>query len=274
MFVNSVDSKTPTSTPIPAASVILFRRRAGAEDLETFLLRRHRRSSFMSDTFVFPGGRVESDDGDPETAAIRELFEEAGVLLARGDLSETRRTDWRRRLNAGEASLGAMIAEESLELDRQSLHLWARWITPSVEPKRFDAYFFLAEVPEGQSPSFDQKETVEEAWVTPAEAISRNDAGQMKLPPPQLRTMTELLPHSRASTSTLARIADERRQHVHPIMPRLAMLGGNAALLLPWDPDYAEKGTGEACPMPPGHLLGTGPSRFILDGAIWRLSSP
>src|SRR5205823_13066364 len=126
--------------------------------------------------------------------AIRELFEEAGVLITRGPaLTTDALAEWRRKLNANEATFAAMLQEERLEPDLARLHYWARWVTPSVEPKRFDARFYVAELPAGQTPSFDQKETVEEIWPTPAEAIARHASGALKLPPPQLRTLTEML---------------------------------------------------------------------------------
>src|SRR5262245_6711511 len=103
-----LDPTRPPPTPIPAASVILVRERAHG-DVEIFLVRRHRKSTFMSDSFVFPGGKIDPDDGGPEVGAIRELFEEAGVLFATGDLPDARRADWRRRLLARETTFAAML---------------------------------------------------------------------------------------------------------------------------------------------------------------------
>src|SRR5262249_54949913 len=147
--------------PIPAATVILTRQADRA--LEVFLLKRHRASTFMSNAYVFPGGRVDESDGSPEVAAIRELFEEAGVWLA-NPLPEGL-ADERRRLNANETTFPEILARAGAAPDLSRLHWWARWVTPSAEPKRFDAQFFVAELPPGQTPSFDQKETVEELWI-------------------------------------------------------------------------------------------------------------
>src|SRR5262249_5085151 len=137
-------------------------------------------------------GRIDPDDGGPEVAAVRELFEEAGVLLTDRPLAEETQAEWRRRLNAGSGGLRQLLAAAQLPPHRSRLQFWSRWLTPSFEPKRFDAAFFVAELPPGQTPSFDQKETVEELWISPAEALARQTAGTLRLPPPQVRTFIEL----------------------------------------------------------------------------------
>lgn len=266
------DPSRPASVPLPAASVILVRERRPGADVEVFLVRRHRKSSFMSDNFVFPGGKIDPEDAGAEVAAIRELFEEAGVLLARGELPAERREAWRRRLNAREAGFAALLAGEGLTPDPARLHWWARWITPAVEPRRFDACFFLAELPSGQTPSFDDKETVEELWIAPAEALARQAAGTLRLPPPQIKTLLELGDDAPHGVGRLAARAAERARHPHPIMPRFAQLGAQVALLLPWDPEYETRGVGEAAPLPRGHFLASGPSRFLLEGMAWKLT--
>lgn len=265
------DPGRPPVVPIPAASVLLLRERAGGGGVELFLVRRHRKSAFMSDAFVFPGGKIDPDDGGAEVAAVRELFEEAGVLLATPPLDGARQAEWRARLNARQATLRELLAAEGLTLDVARLRYWARWITPSVEPRRFDAQFYLAELPPGQEPSFDQKETVDSVWVTPGEALEQQSAGNLKLPPPQIRTMLELLPDAPHGVARLFETADRRREHPHPVMPRFAQVEGLLSLLLPWDPEYETLGAGESTPMPRGHLLATGPSRFILRGPVWSL---
>jgi 8-oxo-dGTP pyrophosphatase MutT (NUDIX family) len=265
--------------PIPAATIVLLRERAGG-GVETLLMRRHRKSTFMSDTFVFPGGKVDPEDRSPEEAAIRELFEEAGVLLVVGGtaLEQEQLDRWRRELNAGAVRFRALLERERLEPDLSRLHPWARWVTPSVEPKRFDARFYLAELPPGQRTSYDSKETVEEAWVAPDEGITRHLAGGLKLPPPQLRTLHELAEALRAAgdrVGAMAALADASRArapYIAPLMPRFADLGqGTMGLLMPWDPEYATRGTGEAVEWPGGQPLGVGPSRFVLEGMSWRL---
>lgn len=259
---------TPTPSPIPAATVILARPAPGA--LEVFLLRRHKASGFMSNAFVFPGGKVDATDAGVEAAAVRELFEEAGVLLCEPALPAERRVAWRRRLLGGEATFAELLAEERLVVAAERLHFWARWITPSMEPKRFDARFFLAELPAGQIPSFDDKETVEELWITPAAALERQAAGDLRLPPPQIRTLTELaaLPDLPSAVAAAAR----RRQATGAITPRFLQVDGKITLLLPWDREYLS-GAGEGAPLAAEHPFAGGMSRFVLDGMVWRLAT-
>jgi 8-oxo-dGTP pyrophosphatase MutT (NUDIX family) len=262
------DPNRPPSTPIPAATVILIRQ----DPLQVFLLRRHRKSSFMSDTFVFPGGKVDpADGGSAEVAAMRELYEEAGVLFTDPVLAADRREAWRARLLADQATFADLLRDEHTAPARKHLHYWSRWITPSAEPKRFDATFFVAELPAGQTPSFDRKETVDELWISPADALARHAAGEIKLPPPQLRTLSEMT----AFPDLAALVAESERRidKQHPILPRFANVNATFALLLPWDPEYDSLGQGEGVTMPRDHYLATGETRFLLEGTTWRMGT-
>jgi 8-oxo-dGTP pyrophosphatase MutT (NUDIX family) len=247
--------------PILAATVILVRERA-AGGIEAFMVRRHRASSFMSNAMVFPGGKV--DPGEtPELAAVRELFEEAGVLLVR-EPPEERWAEARRRLVAGETTFAAVLAELGVTLAPELLHPWSRWITPSAEPKRFDARFYVALLPSGQQPSFDQKETVEEKWLSSEEALDLHAGGTARLPPPQLRTFWELGAHRDVASVVAAAAGRE----VHAVLPRFGQTAeGAVALFLPWDAEYATRGTGEAAPV----TSNVGPSRFLIEGMSWRM---
>lgn len=253
-----------------AASVILTRTREGSGgQVEVFLLRRHRKASFMSSAFVFPGGTADPGETDPRVTAARELFEEAGVLIAEPVPEATTLARWRDAVNAGERALGDILAEANTKLAVERMAYYAHWITPSVERKRFSARFFLAELPAGQTPSFDNKETVDEIWVTPDEALER--AGELRLPPPQVRTFIEMREAAAAGMSALFADATRRAENPHPILPRLRPLdGGGFALLLPWDPEYATAGTGDAREMPSDHPLATGHSRFVLEDMTWK----
>ena len=149
----------------------------------------------------------------------------------------------------------------------EQLSYYAHWITPSAEGKRFSARFYLAVLPAGQHPSFDAQETVDEAWVTPADALARAQA--LALPPPQVRILADL--GGAATVDDALALAEVAAQHPHPIMPRMAPLaGGGFALLLPWDPAYATDGTGDSAPMPADHPLAVGPSRFVLEDRTWK----
>ncbi|HSK04062.1 MAG TPA: NUDIX hydrolase [Kofleriaceae bacterium] len=262
------------STLREASSVILLRRAPeGAADpgFEVFLVRRRLGASFMASAFVFPGGGAEPGE-DARTAALRELFEEAGVLRARdsgrgGETLQVQTIDSLRRRILGGANAAMVLEKAGLEWSTDALVPWSHWITPSVEPRRFSARFFVCELPSGQDPSFDDIETVDQVWVRPADAIAR--AGELALPPPQLRTCWEL-----AELPTIEAVIAEGRARAdepHPILPRLLHpAGGSPCLLLPWDPAYVDGGTGDGAPLTYRPRWARGPSRFIMEDRAWK----
>lgn len=257
-----------------ASSVILLRRADGG-GFEVFLLRRQKKASFMASAFVFPGGAAEPGE-DARTTAARELFEEAGVLLAK-DAGEAETLEMftlatlRKKILDG-AHAGQMLASCGLVWWTDNLVPWAHWITPSIEPKRFSARFFVCEMPGGQEPTFDAIETVEQTWVRPADALARS--GELQLPPPQIRTFWELAQH--ASIEEVLARGRARAEEPHPIMPRVKFLaaGEPPTLLLPWDPEYAEGGSGDATPLTYTPSWATGPSRFVMENRTWRHVGP
>jgi 8-oxo-dGTP pyrophosphatase MutT (NUDIX family) len=241
-----------------AASVILLRRTAAG--FEVFLVRRHRGARFMASSFVFPGGVAEPGE-DARTTAARELFEEAGVLLVSTAVDDL--ASLRARILAGEPATDVLVPA-GVAFATDVLVPWSHWITPSTEPRRYSARFFVAELPAGQEPRFDRTETVDQVWVTPEEALARR--GELQLPPPQIRTCWEL-----AACTTLEAVlaaATARGREVSPILPRLAP-AERPCLLLPWDPDYATRGTGEAAPLTDRPAWARGPSRFVLEDQTW-----
>jgi 8-oxo-dGTP pyrophosphatase MutT (NUDIX family) len=258
------DPTRPSSTPRDAATVILLRARPDGE-AEVFMLRRHRGASFMAQAFVFPGGARDGDE-DLRATAARELFEEAGVLLADRAIAHERVLALRARVAADEP-LAGVLGSEGVTLDLSKLTPFAHWITPSAEKKRFSARFFVAELPAGQTPRFDAKETVEELWVTPAEGLRRAD--ELNLPPPQLRTLLEIRDAARRGPSAVIELARGRK--VRPIVPRYAPmpeLPGGFSLLLPWDSEYQTRGTGDGEAFEED--LKVGSKRFFREGTLWR----
>lgn len=252
-----------------ASSVILLRRTKTG--YEVFLLRRQKQASFMASAFVFPGGAAEVGE-DARTTAARELFEEAGVLLAR-DAGEAETlemftlTTLRKKILDGE-NAQQLLTACGLAWSTDILVPWSHWITPSIEPKRFSARFFVCELVGGQEPTFDAVETVEQMWVTPADALARS--AELALPPPQLRTFWELAQHGTIEDVLAAGRA--RADEPHPIMPRVKILvaGEPPTLLLPWDPDYTKNGSGDATPLTYQPAWATGPSRFVMEDRAWK----
>ena len=249
-----------------AASVILVRPRSRTEGLEVFLLRRHRRAGFMASSFVFPGGVAEPGDDDPRCTAARELFEEAGVLIAAG-IDDGERQSLRDQVLAG-ADANRLLADRGAGFDLGAFHYFAHWITPSIEKRRYSARFYVAALPGGQEPSFDNVETVDQIWVTPAEGLAR--AGELRLPPPQIRTLMDMADSAARGWEALVAEAAARARTPAPILPRMAPAENGFALLLPWDPEYRERGTGDARPLDRDHPLATGPSRFVLEDQTWK----
>ncbi len=166
---------------------------------ELFMVRRPAEASF-GDVFVFPGGVVDREDGavhdrcaglaepdanrllrvdagglDYYSAAIRELFEEAGVLLADTELGADDLAQVREALNEGTLLWDRFVSDAGATLRCDALHYFSHWITPNVLPKRYSTRFFVAELPAGQSADYDKRELTDSVWTTAADAIARKD---------------------------------------------------------------------------------------------------
>lgn len=253
--------------PRPAAAIVLLRDRPQG-GIETFMVRRHVQSEFVPDVYVFPGGSVKPGDRDAETmpglcvpprgehlgettlgpglraAAIRELFEEAGVLLAEQDgrvLAVTsahaaRFAEHRRRLQQNETTLAAVVQEEGLTLATDRLTYFAHWITPNPMPKRYDTFFFIAAAPEEQEAAHDQLETTAGAWISPAEALEQSQQGTFPL---VFATV-----HQLEALSVFPSIAEAEaqlsQQEIPVITPRATMRDGEVIIRLPGEPGYDE----------------------------------
>lgn len=205
-------------------------------DLHVFMLRRNPRSVFGPGAFVFPGGAVDpadSDDGltkrviglDDDRAsarlgllsgglrvwigALRETFEEAGILLAAGPEPAALGAA-RARLNAGELRLADVLDEHGLVLDASDVFLFSHWLTPEGAPRRYDTWFLVAPAPRGQEGSHDDAELVHSEWVRPSDALARHASGDLELIFPTLRTL-RVLESFASATALLDAVRDANR---------------------------------------------------------------
>ena len=262
------DDFDPTTVPIrPAATVMLVRDALDDEPgVEVFMLRRTANAVFGAGMYVFPGGRVDGADGAVEiepycrglddaeasrqldleagglaywVAAVRECFEEAGVLLATpragGPLGVD--NDDRHAVHDGTLSMVELCRRDDLVLDLSTTHYVDHWITPVGEARRFDTRFFLTEVPDGQEPLHDDKETVDSLWVRPAEALRMQAAGELTMMPPTMANLRFLEPHPTADAALAAGAAVERPPTILPKIRRDTD-GRIVGVAMPTDPDY------------------------------------
>ncbi len=239
--------------------------------MEVLMLRRNLSSTWVGGAHLFPGGAVDGADGAAElaarsperddasasrllglatgglaffVAALRECFEEAGVLLAAGrsgapiDFADPttaeRFVEHRRRLNAGEVTFADLCEVEDLRLDTHRLFYLSHWITPEGSPRRYDTRFFVGRMPEGQRALHDDVEVIDSLWTSPAEALRRHAAGEIDLLFP---TMKNLEAVGRFS-STTELIEATAGAEVPTILPRITVAEDGVRLLLPGDEGY------------------------------------
>ena len=164
----------PPVTPRPSATVLLVRE---GDPWELLLMQRPGGADFAPGAYVFPGGTVHEGDryfeDEIRAAAVRELFEEAGILLARGARDAECR--WVRRTLERGASFGETLQKAGLRPDFDGLVMFARWVTPALLRRRFDARFYLARLPDGQSVTPQQGEVVDWLWISPSRALESRD---------------------------------------------------------------------------------------------------
>lgn len=270
----------------PAATVIVLRP-ATTHPFDVLMVRRSDTVAFMAGAYVFPGGRVDDTDApapadacdglaamgrfadipaDVEArhhiAAIRELLEEAGVLLARRDgrLVDAATAARLRSELASQTPLIPLLKAHGLTAALDAVMPFANWVTPEVEIRRFDARFFMARMPDAQDASHDAGETTALEWLTPDAAIARARAGEIALPPPTWVTLARLAAFANveaawqwASTTPIVRV-----------QPGFVRDGDTTTLMLPGDPTY---------PLPPG-CEPFAETRFALAGGAWTPIAP
>jgi 8-oxo-dGTP pyrophosphatase MutT (NUDIX family) len=262
-----VKPETPV-IPSPAATVVLLRDRA-AGGVDVLMMQRHRKSKFAAGDFVFPGGKVETDDNPPDAIAwcrgldlasaarvldleatpstalgywigvIRETFEEVGLLLATGagggvpGIDAERLAGYRRACQADNRAFWTMVRAERLTLATDRLVYFAHWITPADLPLRFDTRFFAAPAPPGEATG-DEHEVTALRWLTPREALDAQARGEISLRFPTMRNLA--LFEGAASTAEALRRLDGRS--VRPIQPRVVVIDGVRRPVIPGDPEY------------------------------------
>ncbi|MFT4623458.1 MAG: 8-oxo-dGTP pyrophosphatase MutT (NUDIX family) [Myxococcota bacterium] len=244
-----------------ATTILLVR--DGDLGLEVFLVQRHRRSGFLPNAWVFPGGRVDAADAGQQrvrggeslvarmdlpraeavahlVAGVRETFEEAGVWVGTGALPEHSRDP----LARGELALSDLLERHDATIDLDGVGLWSWWVTPEAEPRRYDTRFLVAGV-DGRIGRHDDSETVASGWFRPSEIITRSIA-DFPMAPPTWWTLRELAPFD-----TRAEVLAEARVRPHrPVMPVMRFSDGGMDLLLPGHADHPEA----AIPGVPYHI--------------------
>ncbi len=286
--------------PKDAATLVLVRALAGAADgaadgagIEVFCVERNKKSRFMGGAIVFPGGKLDGSDVLAEwtplttpprlpargtvpftvndahfrslaIAGARETLEEAAILhVSDGQVTQDELFALRKELTTVPDALRAFLSKRRLRLDLAALHPFARWITPEAESRRFDARFFVAVAPEGQTGFHDEHETMASFWATPAEVLRRFEAGEVQLMPPTHRTIAMLA----QCGSTAAALSMADASNLDPICPRLVKhmgaTGETMALVLPGDPEHDVR----TARVP-------GPTRYVLRGEKWLSENP
>ncbi|MCK9902252.1 NUDIX hydrolase [Parafrankia colletiae] len=283
------------AAPRDAATVILLRDAPAGPGVEAYMLRRITAMSFAGGMYAFPGGRVDPADGDAAlpwagppveavlpgldrdpvlaralvSAAVRETFEECGVLLAEPAAADDDAADDndaddndapasasaegaapvpaahdleadRLALENRRLGLAELLTRRSLALRADRLAAWARWIAPELEPRRYDTRFFVAALPPGQQPGPVSGEADQVMWVRPADALARFAARELAMLPPTAFTLAELA----AFDDVAAVLAAARSRDLTPVQPVISVAGGRWQLLFPHADRGTDRGTG------------------------------
>jgi 8-oxo-dGTP pyrophosphatase MutT (NUDIX family) len=262
--IEGVKPVTEAVAPRPASTILLLRDSAAQKgEIEVFMMVRHYEIDFNSGALVFPGGSVDKGDQEiiarPELysggegldagalsfriAAIRETFEESGILLARprgsNALVDAKRAGEieaaeRAALCDSKTTFLKVLTDNRLLLALDELVPYAHWITPEGMPKRFDTWFFLAAAPPEQVGAHDGKESTDSIWVSPREALAGGESGRFKLPFPTTRNLIRL----GKQPSVRAALDDSRGKPIVTVMPVMTKLNGGRQLRIPREAGY------------------------------------
>ncbi len=276
--------------PARDASTLVVARDASGGGIEVFCVERQK-VGFLGGAVVFPGGKLDASDLDPEwdrcstppratrtpiavdaaalrglaIAACREALEEAAILpIAGAAATHGELLEWRSQLAHGTQTLRPLLAARGLRLDLQSLHAFARWVTPVAESRRFDTRFFLYASDGAVTGAHDDHETTASFWATPTDVLARHASRALVLAPPTHRMLQVLS----AARDTAEAVAIAAASCLEPICPRVVTQrdteGETVAIVLPGDPEH-EVRTARV----------SGPSRYVLRGGrFWPEDPP
>lgn len=248
--------------------------RDGARGMEVCMLRRNLNSDFVGGAYVFPGGAVDPHDSSAEVeavclgrsdhdasrqlgidkgglafwvAAVRECFEESGVLLAVDDAGQVvsladdatadRFAQWRHKVNNDGTSLVEVCEAENLRLMMGDIYYFAHWITPVGPTRRYDTRFFVCAAPEGQHPAHDDRETIATVWINPADALEQHLAGEFDLIFPTIKNLEAISRFDKAADLIAAATAIDE---VVTVLPRVVNDDHGLRILLPGDEGYED----------------------------------
>lgn len=252
-------------TPKSASTVVLLKQ-GPRDSLYVLMLKRNVALEFVGGAYVFPGGKVDVADSNPDlyarcnglddskasellgickdglsyyVCAVRESFEEAGVLLGSvraENLGDSDLSVLRSELNSGKVTFADMARKLDLVLDCTQLTYFSHWITPEGSPRRYDTRFFVAEMPSAQDPGADSGETTSHIWVTPSQALESHQEGRFEMILPTVKTLELFLEFSSVKDA----LAWARSQRDVPtILPKLVSSGDSVEAILPDNPAYA-----------------------------------